>query len=157
MQDDGLLWVTVVLPATVHVVLVIESAITGIERTRIATERASFRMDTSPYCQTTSLQSQWLNSGEDARPYSHGHPPEVLVLPQLRVGHRASSGYRGLATFASVGTGAPVTALAEKDMTEIFRHAFSNLPAVSSVEVQRRHEDYTINVTVIDFDRSVRN
>lgn len=50
-----------------------------------------------------------------------------------------------------------MTALAEKDMTEIFRHAFSNLSAVSSVEVQRRQEDHTINVTVTDFDRSVRN
>jgi len=48
-------------------------------------------------------------------------------------------------------------ALAEKNMTELFRQAFSNFPAVSSVEVRQRHEDYTINVTVTDFDRSVRN
>ncbi len=45
----------------------------------------------------------------------------------------------------------------EEDMTELFREAFLSLPGVSSVEVLRRHQEYAIDISVRDFDRSIRD
>ncbi len=42
------------------------------------------------------------------------------------------------------------------DKAELFRQAFADFPAVSSVEVNNIRDEYTIDISVRDFDRSIR-